>query len=101
MHTYNNWKFENINDLVQNYSEAQSGCPVTYTYTFDEVDKLLSPYFKISNIHKDHIFKYDIDNYIRNNYIIDSTFHNMSDDYFTSLKKELGWHTMVISEKKV
>jgi len=98
MDQYDHWKFENIDLLIQNYSEAQSGCPVTYTYSFDDVEELLKPHFSICKIWKDHIFKYDIENYKQNIFITDTTFQNISDEYFRSLEKELGWHTMVIAK---
>ena len=97
MNSYSQWSFENVDELIQNYSEAQSGCPVTYTYTFDEVSDLLGKNFAIEKIWKDHIFKYDIEKYKNNIFIPDKPFENISDEYFKKLEKELGWHTMCIA----
>jgi SAM-dependent methyltransferase len=99
MNGYNHWKFEGVDKLVQEYSEAQSGCPVTHTYTFDEVRELVSPYFKVDNIWKDHVFMWDIENYKKNIFIRDEPFKNVSDEYLDKLRKELGWHTMFIASK--
>lgn len=29
------WDFSKLDHLIARYSEAQSGCPVTYTFTFE------------------------------------------------------------------
>jgi len=83
--------------LVCNQSEAQKDCPVTYTYSFDEItNELLDKRFDIIDIHKDHIFIYDIGNYKQNIYIKDKYWSNMDDKDIEKMAKELGWHTMVI-----
>jgi ubiquinone/menaquinone biosynthesis C-methylase UbiE len=98
MKEYNEWSFSDADSLVQNYSEAQSGCPMTYTYTFDEIKDLISPYLEIQSIWKDHIFMWDIENYKKNIFIRDTPFQSVSDEYLTKMKKELGWHTMFIAK---
>ena len=98
MKEYDSWKFFNVDEMIQNYSEAQSGCPVTYTYTFDEIEELISPHLKLKNIWKDHIFMWDIPEYKKNNFVRDLPFQNVSDEYLTKMKKELGWHTMFIAK---
>ena len=97
MHQYDNWKFSNINELVQRYSEAQSGCPVTYTFTFDEVEKTVGSSLKIKKIWKDHIFIWDIEKYKGGEYEADAPFKNVGEDYLCEMKKELGWHTLFIA----
>ena len=39
-----------LNHKIAKYSEAQTGCPQTLTHTFDDIEELLNPYFKIVNI---------------------------------------------------
>jgi SAM-dependent methyltransferase len=60
----------NIKDLsedfkvISNDSEAQSNCPMTHIYNFDDIkNNLLDERFNIIKIWKDHIFTYDISNY--------------------------------------
>jgi ubiquinone/menaquinone biosynthesis C-methylase UbiE len=98
MKEYNEWSFSDADSLVQNYSEAQSGCPMTYTYTFDEIKDLISPYLQVQSIWKDHIFMWDIENYKKNVFIRDTPFQSVSDEYLSKMKKELGWHTMFIAK---
>lgn len=93
------WDMSKCDEIIQQFSEAQSGCPVTYTYTFDEIKELLGNEFSIENIWKDHIFKYDIPSYIKGGYDIDSAFQGCSDDYIKQMEKELGWHTLCIAQK--
>jgi len=97
MHINSQWTFDNADTLIQTYSEAQTGCPVTYTYTFDNIKELLSNNFKINSIWKDHIFKYDIESYKQNIFKNDIPFENVSEKYFNELKSELGWHTLCIA----
>lgn len=101
MDSYNTWNFATADSLVQEYSEAQSGCPVTYTYTFDEVKDLLAPTLEIKDIWKDHIFMWQIEPYKRNEFIRETPFEGATDEYLAKMCKELGWHTMIIAQRPV
>lgn len=98
MNGMDNWKFDNADELIQKHSEAQSGCPVTYTYTFDEIKDLISPWFTVEKIWKDHIFMWDIESYKQNIFKRERTFEGVDDEYLQKMKKELGWHTMFIAK---
>jgi len=93
------WDFSKMDHLIANYSEAQTGCPVTYTYTFDELEQLLGPRFQITHLSKDHIFCWDIDEYKQYRYVKEPCWINVPEDTFKKLEKELGWHTLVIANK--
>jgi hypothetical protein len=41
---------------------------------------------------------WDIPEYKKNNFVRDTPFQNVSDEYLTKMKKELGWHTMFIAK---
>ena len=89
----------NFDSLVRENSEAQFGCPYTYTYTFEEIEDIL----KDNNLHvkkiwKDHIFSYDIPSYKKGMYIKDNYWKDVDEKTFNSFQRELGWHTMVISK---
>lgn len=88
------WDMGQIDELIAWSSEAQSGCPVTHTYTLDEVRELLEG-FAILDIRKAHIFTWDIDAYIHYEYKKDPAWANVSDRCLAKLEKELGWHTLV------
>lgn len=82
--------------LVATYSEAQTGCPVTFTYTFDEVADLLHPHFGIRKIWKDHIFTWNVADYIQHKYVPDKYWQNASSSLIDQYARELGWHTLII-----
>lgn len=96
MHEANEWQFEKSDRLIQYYSEAQTGCPVTYTYTFDDVRELVTPHLNVKKIWKDHIFIWDIDNYKNNQFVVDKAFKNINSEFLNDMKREIGWHTLFI-----
>ena len=89
------WKMSEANDIIREYAEAQTGCPVAYTYTFKEVEDLLSPWYSITSIKKDHIFKWNIEKYIEKEYVIDEAWDGVDEKAFKAWEEELGWHTLV------
>ena len=94
MHEMEKWDMSKIDEIMSRYSEAQTGCPVTYTYTFDEIYKLLDN-FNITHISKAHIFTWDIGSYIKHEYKKDTAWENVSLVQYIKLEKELGLHTLV------
>jgi ubiquinone/menaquinone biosynthesis C-methylase UbiE len=48
---YGKGKFWKAKELIRNYSEAQTGCPVTYCYSFKDIKRLLKD-FNILEIKK-------------------------------------------------
>jgi SAM-dependent methyltransferase len=96
----NQWDFSKADALIAKYSEAQVGSPVTYTYTFDELSNLVGDDFKVTELYKDHIFKYDIGEYKKGNYVVDSMWKDTPQALFRAFEKELGWHTMITAVYK-
>jgi len=92
------WDFSKIDQLISTYSEAQTGCPVTYSYTFNECEELLKG-FKVTHLSKEHIFCWDIDEYRQYRYVKEPCWKNVPEDQFRKLEKELGWHTLIIARK--
>lgn len=74
--------------------EAQSGCPVAFTYTADEIRNLLDGY-EILEIRQDHIFPFVIEKYIKYEYEIVPWFSSMPKEMFSALEKSLGWHMLI------
>lgn len=99
MHETNQWQMKNAPSLIANYSEAQQGCPVTFTYTFDEIYNLLNE-FNVIKIWKDHIFIWDIPSYKAYKYVVAKEWQDVDKNTINEYSKELGWHTMVIARKK-
>lgn len=93
------WDFSILDDLISSYSEAQSGCPITYSYTFKSARRLFSD-FDIIHLEKTHIFPWNIQKYIKYEYEKEDCFKNVSEEFFNELETELGWHMLVIAKKK-
>jgi antitoxin component HigA of HigAB toxin-antitoxin module len=94
MHIMDQWDLSKIDELMSKYSEAQTGCPVTYTYTFDQIKTLLSD-FEILEMYKAHILTWEINAYKKHEYNKDDTWENVGLNQYTELEKELGLHTLV------
>ncbi|ELR16952.1 methyltransferase [Acanthamoeba castellanii str. Neff] len=88
------WDFSKMDQLIAKYSEAQTGCPVTYTYTFDDVRRLLEG-FEVVEMTKDHIFPWKIDDYKQHRYVKEDYWKDVDEATFRQLEQELGWHTLV------
>ena len=75
--------------------EAQSGCPIAYTYSKKSVKKTLGPGFRITAITKDHIFPYRIKDYIEYRYVRRFPWNVVPKPFFRLLEKMLGWHVLI------
>lgn len=54
--------------------------------------------FTVTNMTKDHIFPYKIDEYVKHKYILEDCWKDVSPELFREYEKELGWHTLVIAK---
>jgi len=88
------WDMSRIDEVVAHYSEAQTGCPVTYTYTHDSIRELLRG-FDLRDVRKAHIFTWDVDAYRRYEYRKAAEWEGVSDAAVAAFEKELGWHLLV------
>ncbi|MDX1902500.1 MAG: class I SAM-dependent methyltransferase, partial [Gammaproteobacteria bacterium] len=76
--------------------EAQSGCPVAFTYTASEIKKILRKNsLKSISIKKDHIFPYKISEYVHYRYIKRFPWNLMPRFLFRFYEKTLGWHMLI------
>lgn len=97
--TYGQGKFWKLKELIPQYSEAQEGCPVTYTYTRSEIKKLLEKNsFRVTEMQVDHIFPYKISDYIKYKYNKVWYFRYMPKFLFRFLEKCIGWHICVTAK---
>jgi ubiquinone/menaquinone biosynthesis C-methylase UbiE len=94
--TYGKGQFWRLAELVAQYSEAQTGCPVTYTFTKREIRDLLERHgFRVTEIWVDHIFPYRIPDYVRYRYVKVWYFRWMPQPLFRWLERHFGWHICV------
>ncbi len=85
------WK---LDELIASHSEAQTGCPVTYSYSRRTVRDLLAG-FTVEKATVEHIFPYSIEEYKRYEYKKAWPFRWMPNVLFHGLEKLLGWHLCV------
>ena len=83
-----------VNELIARHSEAQTGCPVTYSYTRKSVLKLLEG-FDVDDMFVDHIFPYKVDLYKQYIYKKVWWFRYMPKPLFRWLEQRFGWHLCV------
>lgn len=97
---YGKGRFYNAKKIIARYSEAQTGCPVTYTYTKAEIKQLLAKYgFETEEIKVHHIFPYKIKDYIQYRYVKNWYFRYMPKKLFEFLEGKFGWHLCVEAKK--
>jgi 2-polyprenyl-3-methyl-5-hydroxy-6-metoxy-1,4-benzoquinol methylase len=98
---YGKGQFWRLQEVVAEHSEAQTGCPVTYTYTREEGRKLIeSSGFKATEIFVDHIFPYRIPQYVKYEYVKDWPWSWTPDRAFHWMQRHFGWHLCLTAEAR-
>ena len=93
---YGQFRFWNTKKLVATHSEAQTGCPVTYTYGKRELSQLMEARgWEVTDVTVDHIFPYSIPEYVRYEYKRVWYFRWMPKSLFRWLETRLGWHLCI------
>ncbi len=86
-------RFWRLEELVARYSEAQTGCPVTYTYTRRQAQRWLAAAgFQVVRAEVDHIFPYRIPDYVQYRYRKVWYFRWLPAPIFRWLEHRFGWH---------
>jgi 2-polyprenyl-3-methyl-5-hydroxy-6-metoxy-1,4-benzoquinol methylase len=84
------WKTE---EIVARYSEAQEGCPVTYTYTREQARRLVEGAgCRVEEVFVDHIFAWRIPDYVQYRYRRALPLALLPQALFRRLEQRLGWH---------
>jgi len=96
---YGKGAFWRADELVRTYSEAQTGCPVTFYYSADDVRKLMKD-FDILRIRKHYIFPYKVSRYTQYEYEWEWYFRWMPASLFDWLQHHLGWHLLITAKPK-
>lgn len=78
--------------------EAQSGCPVAFTYTHEEIRELLAGLFDVTEITQAHIFPYVIEKYVKYEYERQPWFMAMPPEVFNAIEQSFGWHTLITAK---
>ena len=78
--------------------EAQSGCPIAFTYDREGVQGRLRG-FRILEMNQAHIFPYQIPAYKKGKYNLQPWFASMPRKMFQALENHLGWHWLIRCRK--
>ena len=98
LYARNSWK----NIMIEagfDQPEAQSGCPIAFTYTAGEVRALLQGY-DATEIRQAHIFPYVVEKYVKYEYELQPWFKAMPPEMFQALERTLGWHMLITAKLK-
>jgi ubiquinone/menaquinone biosynthesis C-methylase UbiE len=92
-------RFWKTDELVAEYSEAQTGCPVTFAYTRPEGRELVEQAgYKVKDLHVDHVFPYRVRDYVEYRYVREPYFRWMPEPLFRAFERRFGWHLLVTAE---
>ena len=92
---YGKGAFWRAPQLIATHSEAQTGCPVTFTYSFNELRCGLLKDFHVTSVEKDHVFPYVIEKYVKYEYQRMWYFRWMPPGLFRWFERRAGWHTLI------
>jgi 2-polyprenyl-3-methyl-5-hydroxy-6-metoxy-1,4-benzoquinol methylase len=93
---YGKGQFWKADRLIADHSEAQTGCPVTFSYTKRNVRDLVSPAgYRVNATFVDHIFPYRVRDYVEYRYVRQFPFNVIPPSVMRLLEAKLGWHLMV------
>jgi 2-polyprenyl-3-methyl-5-hydroxy-6-metoxy-1,4-benzoquinol methylase len=92
-------RFWKTDELVAEHSEAQTGCPVTFSYTRREARELVETSgFRVQELKVDHVFPYRVREYVQYRYVKEPYFRWMPEALFSAFERRFGWHLLVTAE---
>ena len=98
---YGKGRFWKLNRLIAEYSEAQTGCPVTYSYSRASGREFLEQHgFEVTDVAVEHIFPYSIPEYVKYQYRVVWYFRWMPKPMFRALEHAFGWHLCLTAKPK-
>jgi ubiquinone/menaquinone biosynthesis C-methylase UbiE len=88
--------FWRLDEAIARNSEAQTGCPVTYSYTKKSLREWLEKSsFAVEEMFVDHIFPYRVQDYVKYRYVKGFPFNVLPGPVMRALERRLGWHLCV------
>lgn len=97
LYAKNSWK----NILIEanwDQPEAQSNCPQAVTYTKDQARQLFAAFTDV-RVEQDFIFPWNIEHYVKYEYVKQPWFEAMPPELFKIMERALGWHLMITAKK--
>jgi SAM-dependent methyltransferase len=93
LYAKHSWKGAMI-DAGLDQPEAQSGCPIAFTYSKEEATALMHGY-EVIDMQQDHIFPYVIEKYVNYEYELQPWFAAMPKEILRALERHFGWHLLI------
>jgi SAM-dependent methyltransferase len=94
--TSGQFRIRGLDEIIARHSEAQTGCPVTYTYSYASARKLLIGHgFQVLNTYVDHIFPYQVSGYVEHRYVKKWFFRYLPPPLFRWMERHFGWHLCI------
>jgi 2-polyprenyl-3-methyl-5-hydroxy-6-metoxy-1,4-benzoquinol methylase len=93
--TFGKGAFWKLDELIARHSEAETGCPVTYSYSRRSAQRLLGGQFRITQMAVRHIFPYRIPDYVQYRYVKVWYFRYLPSPLFRGLEQRIGWHLCI------
>jgi 2-polyprenyl-3-methyl-5-hydroxy-6-metoxy-1,4-benzoquinol methylase len=97
LYAKNSWK----NMLIEanwDQPEAQYNCPQAVTYTKQEARELFKAFDNV-HVEQDFIFSWNIEHYVKYEYVKQPWFEAMPEELFKIMEKSLGWHLMITAKR--
>lgn len=93
-------RFWQLDEIIAKHSEAQTGCPVTYSYTKKTISELIGDGFKVEDKFVEHIFPYQIPKYVKYEYEKEWYWKILPESFFRKLERTFGWHLCATAKAK-
>lgn len=97
LYAKNSWKNILI-DAGWDQPEAQDNCPQAMTYTKQEARELFREFDNV-HVEQDFIFPWNIEHYVKYEYVKQPWFASMPPELFKILERALGWHLLVTAKR--
>jgi 2-polyprenyl-3-methyl-5-hydroxy-6-metoxy-1,4-benzoquinol methylase len=98
---YGGCAFWDLDRVIARHSEAQTGCPVTYTYSRRTLrDMLERNGYDVEDLSVEHIFPWRISEYVEYRYQKVWYFRVLPKAVFRWLERRLGWHLCAIARTR-
>jgi 2-polyprenyl-3-methyl-5-hydroxy-6-metoxy-1,4-benzoquinol methylase len=92
-------RFWNADELIAKYSEAQTGCPVTHSYSRHAGRELVEGAgFRVDDVSVDHVFPYRVRDYVQYRYVKEPYFRWMPEPVFRAFERQFGWHLLITAQ---
>jgi SAM-dependent methyltransferase len=94
--TYGKFRVWRWDEDIARYSEAQTGCPVAYTFSRRQARRILERQgFTIQRLFVEHIFPYRIQDYIEHRHIREWYWRLLPRSVFRAFERRFGWHLCI------